>query len=105
MILSKKKRKKFDIKNMKMYIKEGKDKTIKFLKSIRKEHLIRKYFKDNILFITFVLTCVINSTMLRFFTMHTWENYLAFKPILADLAVLIIVGSFGYLFKPKNRFK
>ena len=36
--------------------------------------------------------------------MHTLENYLAFKPILADTAILVLVGAFGYLFKPKNRF-
>ena len=36
--------------------------------------------------------------------MHTIENYLSIKAILADLAVLVIVGSFGYLSKPKNRF-
>ncbi len=106
MMLKKKKKinKKLNVKEIKYYIKKSKDKTINFLKRVKKDHLIRKYIKENILFITFVLVGVINSTMLRFFTMHTWENYLAFKPILADISILIIVGSFGYLFKPKNRF-
>ncbi len=94
----------FNSKNIKENIIKGKNKVIHTIKRIKKEHLIKEYFKHNILFITFVLTCVINSTILRFFTMHTLENYLAFKPILADLTVLVIVGSFGYLLKPKNRF-
>ena len=89
---------------MKRKIANLKDKIIKNLKKIKAEHLISKYIKNNVLFLTFVLTCLFNSTVLRFFTMHTLENYLAFKPILADLAVLVIVGSFGYLFKQKNRF-
>ncbi len=100
-----KKQFKFDLKTIKEYIRKGKEKTIHTLKKIKKEHIIREYFKHNILFITFILTCLANSTILRFFTMHTLENYLAFKPILADITVLIIVGSFGYLLKPKNRFK
>ena len=76
----------------------------KELKKVKTEHLIKKYFKDNILFITFVITVVLNSTVLRFFCMHTVENYTSVKAILADLTVAIIIGSFGYLFKPKNRF-
>ena len=51
-------------------IKRGK----RYLKRVKNEHLIKKYFMDNILFLTFVFVCVINSTMLRFFTMHTLEN-------------------------------
>ena len=74
------------------------------IKRIKTEHLIKAYFKDNMLFVTFILTVVLNSTMLRFFCMHTLENYLSFKAILADLTVAVIIGSFGYLFKPKNRF-
>lgn len=84
--------------------KKTKKKTKAFCKRVREEHLIRAYCKNNILFLVFLITCLLNSTMLRFFTMHTMENYLAFKPILADLSILIIAGSFGYLLKPKNRF-
>ncbi len=75
-----------------------------YWKRVKKEHLIKEYCKDNILFLTFIITCTLNSTMLRFFTMHTMENYLAIKPILADVAILTIFGAFGYLFKRKNRF-
>ena len=76
----------------------------KNLKRIKTEHLVKAYFKENILFITFVFTVVLNSTMLRFLCMHTLENYLSIKAILADLIVAIVIGSFGYLCKPKNRF-
>lgn len=76
----------------------------KNLKKIKDEHLIKQYMKNNIIFLTFVITCVINSTMLRLFCINSTENYLAVAPILADLAIVIIVGAFGYLLKPKNRF-
>ena len=76
----------------------------KNLKKIKEEHLIKQYMKNNIIFLTFVITCVINSTMLRLFCINSTENYLAVAPILSDLAIVIIVGAFGYLLKPKNRF-
>ncbi len=71
---------------------------------IKKEHLISLYIKNNILFLTFVITAVFNSTILRFFCMHMLENYLSFKAILADVTIAVVIGAFGYLFKPKNRF-
>ena len=74
-----------------------------FLKRVKDEKLIIKYIKDNPVFIAFVVLNVINSTMLRFLTMHTVENYLAIKPILADLAIIIIFGSFSFFFKNKGR--
>ena len=36
--------------------------------------------------------------------MHTVENYLSWKAVLADTIVVTAIGAFGYLFKPKNRF-
>ena len=75
-----------------------------FIQRVRTEHLIREYFKNNVLFITFVITAVVNSTLLRFFCMHTLENFLSWKAVLADLIVVTTIGAFGYLFKPKNRF-
>ena len=89
---------------MKKRFNRLKKKIIKECKHIKDDHLIKKYIQNNVLFLTFVLTCLFCSTILRFFTMHTLENYLAFKPILADTAILVLVGAFGYLFKPKNRF-
>ena len=89
---------------MKKRINKSIDRLKKEFKRIKTEHLVKKYMNENVIFVTFVLTCLINSTLLRFFTMHTIENYLSIKPILADLTILVLTGSFGYLFKPKNRF-
>ena len=72
-------------------------KTLK--KGIKK---FKNYLKTNILMCTFIITSLVNSSLVRFFTV---ENYFAIKPILADLVVLLIVTSFGYFIKPKNQFK
>ena len=59
------------------------------------------FIKTNILFIFFAVSLVVNSTMLRFFTV---KNYYEFRSILADIIVVLIVGALGYLIKPKKRF-
>lgn len=92
------------MKRLKISLKKTKDKIKKYIKRVKTENLHKEYFKNNILFITFVLTTVLSSTLLRFFCMNTLENYLSIKPIIADLAVVIILGALGYLFKPKHRF-
>lgn len=74
------------------------------LQSAKEEHVVRKYFKENILFVTYVITAVLCSTLLRFFCIHSIENFLSWKAIIADAFVVILIGSFVYLFKPKNRF-
>ena len=92
------------MKRIKIGFKKLVNNTKKKLLRIKTEHLIKEYLKNNVLFLTFVITVVINSTVLRFFCMHSIENYLSFKAVLADTTIAIIIGSFGYLFKPKNRF-
>ncbi|MDD2180999.1 MAG: LTA synthase family protein [Bacilli bacterium] len=62
----------------------------------------KTYLNTNILFMSFVLSSVINAWLLRVFTVG---NYFELKPILADFAVCLIVGAFGYLLKPQNQFK
>ncbi len=81
-----------------------KDEIIKKIKLIKKDHLIKVYIKNNVLFLTFVVFMVINATLLRFLCMHSIDNYLSWKAILADTTVVVFIGAFGYLFKPKNRF-
>lgn len=76
------------------------DKIEKFFNSVSIK--IKNYTKTNILFLTFVLTSVINAAILRFLTV---KNYFDLQPILADAAVVVIIGAFGYLLKPKNQFK
>lgn len=61
-----------------------------------------RYIKTNILFFTFVITSFINAFLLRFVTV---KNIWDLSPILADIAVILLIGSFGYLLKPKNQFK
>lgn len=89
---------------MKKKLIKLKDKLIKTIKKIKDEKIISSYLKNNRLFIVYIVVCVLNSTLLRIFTMPTMENYLSFKPIIADLAVVTIIGSFSYLFKGKKRY-
>lgn len=60
------------------------------------------YSKTNVLFFTFVITSFINASLLRFVTV---KNVFEISPMLADLAVILLIGCFGYLLKPKNQFK
>ena len=63
---------------------------------------ILNYIKTNKLFFTFVLTSLLNGMLVRFLTV---KNYFDIKPVLGDLIVILVIGSFGYLIKPKNQFK
>lgn len=89
---------------MKKKFNKIKIKFIKNIKRVKEEKLLSKYLKNNKLFLLYVLVCVINATMLRFFTIPTAENMLSLKPIIADIAIVTIVGSFSYLFKGKKRY-
>lgn len=62
----------------------------------------KKYLKNNILFLTFVLSSLINGCLIRFLTV---KNYFDIRPILADLAIILVIGSFSYFIKTKHRFK
>lgn len=57
--------------------------------------------KGNKIFIIYIICNLITSTLLRFLTI---KNYFNFKPLIADLGLLIIIGSFSYLFKDKKRY-
>ncbi len=63
---------------------------------------LAKYSKTNILFFTFVITSLLNASILRIVTV---KNIFDLSPVLADLAVILLVGAFGYLLKPKHQFK
>ena len=65
----------------------------------------KEVVKNNILFFAFVFTTLFNTVLLRYFTIHTLENVFYYKPFLADLAVILLVGSFSFLVKEKNQFK
>lgn len=75
----------------------------KLLKTFKRINLFLKvYVKTNVLFISFVILTLFNSTILRFFTVEKFWNI---KPVLADLAVILLFGSLGYFFKSKKQFR
>lgn len=63
---------------------------------------IVEYVKTNLLMSTFIITSLINSFLVRFFTVG---NIFALKPVLADLVVLFVITAFGYFIKPKHQYK
>ena len=81
-------------------MKKVKNKFEKIKKDI-KNFNYKQYISTNKQFIAFVISNVVNACLLRFFTVH---NYFAIKPLLADLAIVLILGSFVYLFKAKKQF-
>ena len=76
-----------------------KRKIISALKRTRKK--ISKYLSTNRLFLTFVIFGLVETILLRKFTLgNTWDT----KPLICDLALLILIGAFGYFVKPKKQF-
>ncbi len=65
------------------------------------KNAVSKYFKNNVLFVTYFILMILNAVVLRFFTV---KNYFSLKPVLADIAVILFIGLFGYFIKPKKRF-
>ena len=83
-----------------------KDKKVK--KKVEKSKMsflkkIQDIFINNKLFVFFVLMNVENGLLLRMLTMGS-GNLFALDALLSDLAFVLIVGSFGYLFNEKGRF-
>lgn len=62
---------------------------------------IKEFICTNKLFLIYVICNLLTSTLLRFLTV---KNYFNIKPFIADLGTIIIMGSFSYLFKNKNRY-
>ena len=62
----------------------------------------KMFAKNNILLIVFIFTSLINGALLRFLTV---KNYFDIQPILCDLSLIILISSFNFFLKPKNRFK
>lgn len=65
---------------------------------------IIEIIKNNILFFVFVLVNVFIAILLRYFTIHTIENLLSLKPILADIAIVLFLGGINFILREKNRF-
>ena len=62
---------------------------------------IKKYLSTNKLFLSYVVLSIISCTLLRAFTIGGTFSY---KPFAVDLAVILVVGAFGYLIKPEKQF-
>ena len=67
-----------------------------------KKEKIEKYIKNHILTIYFILSSLINSTVLRWTIL---DNSFSLKPFLIDLGLILLVCSFSYFIKPKSRIK
>lgn len=83
--------------------KKIKDFSNKLKKSFNKFRMFSiTYAKTNVLFISYLLVAVLNSTVLRYFTTEAFWNI---KPVLADTAIILLIGSIGYFFRPQNQYK
>jgi len=67
-----------------------------------KKESIEKYLKNNILLIYFVISSVINSTIIR---LTLLEQAYSLKPLLVDLGIVVLISSFSYFIRPKSRVK
>lgn len=93
--------KKFDKKRIINKIKSFSFKKdgIMTLNNIKKN--IKKYTSTNVLFCSYVIISLLMATILRVVTLG---NVFALRPLITDLAVVILVGSFAYFIKPKKQF-
>ena len=73
----------------------------KQLKRLLYKHCVT-YFERYPLLFYFVVTALFNTLLLRILTVN---NFLNFKPLLLDLAMLFIFSSFMFLFKTDNKRK
>lgn len=72
---------------------------VNVLKKTRKS--VIHYLSTNRLFLTFILFSLLDTILLRYFTI---KNVFDYKPFICDLALIIIIGSFAYFVKPKKQF-
>lgn len=77
-----------------------KEKIKLILRKTRKN--IVEYIATNRLFITYVILAMVGLMLIRNFTVGKTFN---FATCITDFALILIIGSFGYLAKPKNQFK
>ena len=77
------------------FSKEELQKKINRIKKFLYKNYVQ-FFKDNPLFLFFIISVVINTLLLRILTV---KNGLYFKPLFIDLAFVLIISSFAFLFK------
>ena len=71
-----------------------------FFRRIRRS--IIEYIATNRLFITYVILSMIGLMLVRNFTV---DNMWSKEAFIADIALVLLIGSLGYLVKPKNQYR
>ena len=74
-------------------------KVTSFFRKFRKK--LAKYLSTNRLFLIYVLFSIMITVTVRHFTVGNTFDY---KPFICDLALIIIIGSFGYFVRPRKQF-
>lgn len=64
---------------------------------------LKSAFMNNKLFVIFVILNVLNDALLRSLTMG-WNNFIHVDVLLADIAFVLLIGSFCYFFNERGRF-
>ncbi len=77
-----------------------KEKILNYINNVRR--LIIEYVVTNRLFVTYVLISLIGMMITRFSTLG---EFFTFRSLVANLALILMIGSLSYVLKPKNRFK
>ena len=63
---------------------------------------IKKYVKKNKLLLYFIVSSLINSTIVRFMLL---DNSFNIRPFIIDFGFLLFIGAFSYLIKEKSKIK
>ena len=63
---------------------------------------IIKYIYTNRLFITYLIISICGTILVRNITINTG---MSIKPLFVDIGLILLIGAFGYLVKPKNQYK
>ncbi|MDD4036186.1 MAG: LTA synthase family protein [Bacilli bacterium] len=91
---------------MKQFIKKIKE--TNYIDYIKKEIIpkiniknFKNYVKTDLLILYFILGAILNSSLLRFFTV---KNFFDLKPFVADLAFILAVGGLSYFVKKNRRY-
>lgn len=63
---------------------------------------LKEKIKNYPILIYFILSSIFNATLLRIFTV---KNYFAFKPLIMDIGIVLLLAFLSFLFKQKNRKK
>ena len=64
--------------------------------------IIIKHVKNNVIIYVFIITSLLNSVLIRYYTVG---NALSIKPFLTDLSFLLIISFIGHFFKRNGQFK